>query len=92
MLKVNNMKVNLHWMYVDLETTGQAEIDDRRKPRAVASEGIINEQQTDNWEDGIVTNKYSRFEVVGTRKESSNEDDKKRYDKMTRNIGSNRVY
>jgi hypothetical protein len=65
-------------MYVDLEITGQAEIDDWRKPRAVESEGIINEQQTDNWEDGIVTNKYSRFEVVGTRKESSKEDDKKK--------------
>ena len=87
------MNVNLlDWMYVDLETAGQAEIDDWRKPRAVESEGIINEQQTDNWEDGIVTNKSSRFEVVGTRKESSNEDDKKRYDKMTRNFGSNRVY
>ena len=79
MLKVNNMNVNLlDWMYVDLETTGQAEINDWRKPRAVGSEGIINEQQTDNWEDGIVTNKSSRFEVVGTPKESSNEDDKKR--------------
>jgi hypothetical protein len=68
MLKVNKMNVNLlDWMYVDLETTGQAEIDHWRKLRALKSEGIINEQQKDNWEDGIVTNKSSRFEVLGTR-------------------------
>jgi competence protein ComGC len=68
MLKVNKMNVNLlDWMNVDLETTGQAEIDHWRKLRALKSEGIINEQQKDNWEDGIVTNKSSRFEVLGTR-------------------------
>jgi hypothetical protein len=93
MLKVNKMNVNLlNWMHVDLETTGQAEIHDWRKPRVLKSGGIINEQQKDNWEDGIVINKASRFEVVGARKESSNEDDKKRYDKIKRNIGSNCVY
>ncbi len=47
MLKVNKMNVNLlNWMHVDLETTGQAEIHDWRKPRVVEMEGKLNEQQT----------------------------------------------
>jgi hypothetical protein len=81
MLQVKKTDVNLlDWIYVDLESTGQAEIDDHwRKPRAIEMKGKINEQQTVKKEgDDAVTKKSKCFETVRTQEESRMEDDKKK--------------
>jgi hypothetical protein len=68
MRQVNKTYVNfLDWINVDLENTGQVEIDDDwRKPRVVEMEGKLNEQQTVEkegvWEYPLLWSNYGDFD------------------------------
>ncbi len=70
----------LDWINVDLENTGQVEMDDDcwRKPRAVKIKGKNKEQETNERKcDGVITNKSGYLEALENQEESSVADDKK---------------
>jgi hypothetical protein len=81
MLQMEKKEINLlDWIDVDLENTGQVEMDDDwRKPRAVEIEGKHKEQKTNERKcDGVITNKSGYLEALENQEESSVADDKKK--------------
>jgi hypothetical protein len=81
MLQMEKKEINLlDWIDVDLEKTGQVEMDDDwREPRAVEIKGKNKEQETNERDcDGVITNKSAYLEALGNQEESSVADDKKR--------------
>ena len=80
MQQMEKTEINLlDWMNVDLENTGQVEIDDDwRKPRAIEIQGGDEEQQIDDKDgDSVITNKSGYQEAEGNLGESSVLDEKK---------------
>jgi hypothetical protein len=79
MQQIEKTEINLlDWIDVDLENTGQAEIDDNwRKPRAVEIQGGNEEQKFDDKDgDSVITNKSGYQEAEGNLGESSVLDEK----------------
>ena len=80
MQQMEKTEINLlDWINVDLENTGQAEIDDDwRKPRVVEIQGRNEEQQIEDKDgDNVITNKSGYQEAEGNLGESSVFDEKK---------------
>ena len=80
MQQMEKTEINLlDWIDVDLEDTGQVEIDDDwRKPRAVEIQGGNEEKQIDDKEgDSAITDKSGYQVAEGNIGESSVLDEKK---------------